>query len=47
MLDRSTFGWPLLVAGVMKGTYDIALLLLYRHVPETEGASRTRSRASR
>ena len=40
MLDRSTFGWPLLVAGVMKGTYDVALLLLYRNVPETEGASR-------
>jgi MFS family permease len=26
MLDHSTFGWPLIVAGVLKATYDLLLL---------------------
>ena len=26
MLQHSTFGWPLIVGGVMKGTYDLLLL---------------------
>ncbi|MEI6495338.1 MAG: MFS transporter [Actinomycetota bacterium] len=26
MLDRSTFGWPLIIAGVLKITYDLLLL---------------------
>ena len=41
LLSRSTFGWPLLLAGLAKATYDILLLVLYRHVPETPGAART------
>jgi predicted MFS family arabinose efflux permease len=30
MLDHSTFGWPLIGAGVIKGAYDILLLLQFR-----------------
>jgi MFS family permease len=44
LLAHSTFGWPLVIAGVMKMTYDVLLLVLYRDVPETVGARRpTRS----
>lgn len=34
LLSHSTFGWPLLIAGLSKGTYDVLLLILYRNVPE-------------
>jgi len=44
LLARSTFGWPLLVAGTMKLVYDVTLLLLYRDVAEEVGARRTRRR---
>ena len=40
LLRHSTFGWPLLIAGLVKMTYDLALLALYRNVPEEEGAHR-------
>ncbi len=40
LLSHSTVGWPLIIAGVVKITYDVLLLTLYRHVPEREGASR-------
>jgi MFS family permease len=30
MLDRSTFGWPLIIAGVLKITYDLLLLRMAR-----------------
>jgi sugar phosphate permease len=40
LLSRSTFGWPLLVAGAVKIAYDLLLLALYRDMPETEGARR-------
>jgi MFS family permease len=45
LLSHSTFGWPLLIAGAMKITYDLLLLALYRSVPEEVGgrrAARTR-----
>ena len=42
MLSSSTFGWPLVVAGASKALYDVLLLVMYRHVPEEEGASRRR-----
>jgi predicted MFS family arabinose efflux permease len=32
MLDRSTFGWPLIFAGVLKGLYDLLLLAQFRAV---------------
>lgn len=44
LLDHSSFGWPLLIAGVTKITYDLVLLALYRNVPEIEGAARTSTR---
>jgi MFS family permease len=31
MLDQSTFGWPLVIAGVLKGSYDVLLLAMFRH----------------
>jgi predicted MFS family arabinose efflux permease len=40
LLTRSTFGWPLVVAGLTKMTYDLVLLALYRNVPEEIGARR-------
>jgi len=40
LLTLSTFGWPLLIAGVVKGTYDILLLIKFQKVrpPEEAGA---------
>jgi MFS family permease len=40
LLMLSTFGWPLLIAGVVKGTYDILLLIKFQKVrpPEEAGA---------
>jgi MFS family permease len=32
MLDHSTFGWPLIIAGVCKATYDLLLLAMFRNV---------------
>jgi predicted MFS family arabinose efflux permease len=31
LLAQSTFGWPLLIAGALKITYDVLLLLRFRH----------------
>jgi MFS family permease len=42
LLSHSTFGWPLLIAGGVKITYDLMLLALYRDVPEESGAKRSR-----
>jgi len=36
MLDHSTFGWPLIIAGTLKATYDIILLVLFRNVRPPE-----------
>jgi MFS family permease len=40
LLTLSSFGWPLLIGGVIKGTYDVLLLLRFRKVrpPEEMGA---------
>ena len=38
MLDWSTFGWPLIVAGALKGLYDLLLLAQFRAVPPLESA---------
>jgi predicted MFS family arabinose efflux permease len=38
MLEHSSFGWPLVVAGVLKGTYDILILMGFRHLRPVEGA---------
>ena len=37
MLERSSFGWPLVVGGLLKAVYDVLLLLQFRAVkPEGE-----------
>ena len=38
LLARSSFGWPLIVAGVLKGLYDLLLLAEFRNVPGAEDA---------
>ena len=45
LLRYSHFGWPLLIAGTVKLTYDIALFVLYRDVPERVGATRAKRAA--
>jgi MFS family permease len=41
LLTLSTFGWPLLIGGVVKGVYDILLLIKFQKVrlPEEAGAT--------
>jgi predicted MFS family arabinose efflux permease len=40
LLGHTTFGWPLVIAGATKVSYDLTLLGLYRDVPEEVGARR-------
>jgi MFS family permease len=47
LLARTTFGWPLVIAGVVKITYDVLLLVLYRDVAEEVGATRAQRGSSR
>ena len=44
MLGRSTFGWPLIVAGVMKLTYDTLLFVRFGHVDDELVAESARVR---
>src|SRR5262249_56146658 len=39
LMTLSTFGWPLLIGGVVKGVYDILLLVKFQKVrpPEEQG----------
>jgi hypothetical protein len=38
MLEKTSFGWPLIVGGVLKAAYDLALLAQFRAVaPREEG----------
>jgi MFS family permease len=39
LLTLSTFGWPLLIAGVVKGAYDILLLIKFQKVRPPEEVS--------
>ncbi len=39
LLNLSAFGWPLLIAGVVKGTYDILLLIKFHKVRPPEEVS--------
>ena len=41
LLTHATFGWPLVIAGTVKITYDLVLLALYHDVPEEIGGHRT------
>ncbi len=36
LLEHSAFGWPLVVGGVLKGTYDLVLLGMFRDVRPPE-----------
>lgn len=36
MLNHSTFGWPLVIAGSLKVVYDLTLLRMFRHVKPPE-----------
>jgi MFS family permease len=36
LLERTTFGWPLVVGGLLKAAYDIALLVQFRAVATRE-----------
>jgi predicted MFS family arabinose efflux permease len=50
MLDHSSFGWPLIVAGTLKICYDLLLLMMFRNVRPPEemsgvGSSRDAVRA--
>ncbi|HEY7372648.1 MAG TPA: MFS transporter [Polyangia bacterium] len=36
LLERSSFGWPLVVGGVLKAAYDLVLLVQFRAVPPRE-----------
>ncbi len=36
MLDHSTFGWPLIIAGSLKAVYDLTLFIMFRNVRPPE-----------
>lgn len=36
MLDHSTFGWPLIIAGSLKAVYDLTLFTMFRNVRPPE-----------
>jgi len=36
MLAHSNFGWPLIIAGVLKAAYDLILLAMFRNVRPPE-----------
>jgi MFS family permease len=38
MLERSTFGWPLVCGGVLKAVYDVLLLVQLRRIPLHDAA---------
>jgi hypothetical protein len=38
LLEKTTFGWPLVIGGALKAAYDILLLLQFRtFTPREEG----------
>jgi predicted MFS family arabinose efflux permease len=40
LLQRTTFGWPLVIGGLLKATYDVLLLVQFRHVRPPEERDR-------
>ena len=40
LISLSSFGWPLLIGGVLKMTYDLTLLMMFRHVRPPEERER-------
>ena len=48
LLTLSTFGWPLLIGGPIKGTYDLLLLIKFRKVrPPEEVPEEVKVRSTR
>lgn len=47
MLAHSSFGWPLIIAGVLKATYDLILLAMFRNVRPPEERTDETDRISR
>jgi hypothetical protein len=44
----SVFGWPLVIGGMLKGVYDVLLLLMFKSVrPPEEAAQFLEATASR
>jgi hypothetical protein len=41
LLSASTFGWPLLIGGVLKITYDLMVLVMFQHIRPPEETART------
>ena len=39
LLTLSSFGWPLVIGGVIKGVYDILLLITFQKVRPPEEAA--------
>ena len=38
LLEKTSFGWPLIIGGALKAAYDLALLVQFRKVaPREEG----------
>ena len=44
MLGQSTFGWPLVIGGCIKATYDLLLLHQFRDVRPPEEVARAADR---
>jgi len=38
LLDQTSFGWPLIVGGILKAIYDLALFARFSQVRPQEGA---------
>jgi hypothetical protein len=36
LLQKTTFGWPLVIGGLLKAAYDVALLIQFRAVATRE-----------
>ena len=36
LLDLSTWGWPLVIGGILKIVYDVLLLIQFRNVAPSE-----------
>jgi len=46
LLSLSVFGWPLVIGGVLKGVYDVLLLVMFKAVRPPEEVERLRGRTS-
>ena len=40
LLQRTSFGWPLIIGGALKAIYDVLLLVQFRSVPTLEAGVR-------